>query len=72
MGTTLMTARSENLMIRDCPFCRRTHRSPYVDVLEEVVLACRAKVPPGERGCLDVWEDLGCWPVSEVDAFCGP
>ncbi len=72
MGTTLMAARTENLMIRDCPFCRRTHRSPYVDVLEDGVMACRAKAPPWKRGSLDAWVDLGLWPVSEIEAFCGP
>ena len=64
MGTTMM--------IRDCPFCGRTHRSPYVDELEEDVMACRAKAPPWDRGSLDAWEDLGCWPVSEIEVFCGP
>ncbi len=72
MGTTLVPARTENLMIRDCPFCSRTHRSPYVDVLEDGVMACRAKAPPWKRGSLDAWVDLGFWPVSEMVSFCGP
>ena len=72
MGTTLIAEGTEKQMIRDCPFCKRTHQSPYADVLEEVVMACRAKAPPEKRGSLDAWEDLGRWPVSEIEAFSGP
>ncbi len=73
METTLTRARTKNLlMIRDCPFCGRAHRSPYVDELEEAVLACRAKNAPEDRGSLDEWKDLGRWPVSEIEAFSGP
>ena len=73
MGRTMAKAGTENLlMIWDCPFCRRTHQSPYVDELEEAVLACRAKTAPEDRGSLDEWKDLGRWPVSEIEAFSGP
>lgn len=71
-GTTLTAAGAEKMMIRDCPFRRRTHQSPYVDELEEAVMASRAKAAPEDRGTLDVWEELGRWPVSEIEAFSGP
>ncbi len=72
MGMAVATAGPQVLMSRDCPFCSRTHRSPYIDELEEAVLACRDKLPLEDRGSLDGWEDLGRWPVSEIDGFAGP
>ena len=73
MGATAVKAGSENLMMsRDCPFCGRTHQSPYVDELEESVLACRDKALPKDRGSLDGWEDFGAWSISEIEAFSGP
>ncbi len=72
MGMTATVADPEILMSRECPFCNRTHRSPYVDELEEAVMACREKVSPEDRGLLDAWEDLGRWPISELESFSGP
>ena len=72
MGMFPATTRPEILMARDCPFCKRTHRSPYVDELEEAVMACRERVRPDDRGSLETWEDPGSWPVSEIEAFAGP
>ncbi len=73
MGATVVKAGPENfLMSRDCPFCKRTHRSPYVDELEEAVMACRDKAPLEDRGILEEWEDFGTWAMSEIEAFSGP
>lgn len=47
------------MMFRDCPFCGMTHRSPFIDELEEKVLECRGKARPDNRGNLDTWKDIG-------------
>ncbi len=74
MGATLTAAGPDSLlMFRDCPFCRRTHKSPYVDELERAVLACREKAALEDRGSLEAWEGRDTFPVlCEIEAFCGP
>jgi hypothetical protein len=58
------------MMFRDCPFCGTTHRSPFVDELETVVLACRERARPEDRGSLDAWVGHDTLPVrSETEAF---
>lgn len=73
MGTMLAAERSDVLMVRDCPFCGRTHRSPYADELEAAVMACRERAAPEDRGSLEAWQGRDTSPVlCEIEAFCGP
>lgn len=58
------------VMVRECPFCGTTHRSPYVDELESTVMTCRDKVCPEKRGSLEAWPEQDTTPVRcEVRAF---
>jgi hypothetical protein len=54
-GRTAPASAAQLVMFRDCPFCGVTHRSPYVDELEEMVLRCRANAPPEKQGNLEMW-----------------
>lgn len=47
----------------DCPFCQLTHVSPFIDELEEQVMACRAAAHPDKRGTLEAWGDQNTIPV---------
>ena len=58
------------VMFRDCPFCGSTHRSPYVDELENTVMSCREKAHPEKRGDLDAWPEGDTLPVRcETEAL---
>lgn len=58
------------LMFRECPFCGNTHRSPYVDELENTVLSCRDKACPDKRGTLETWPEPDTVPVRcETQAY---
>ncbi len=62
---------SESLvMYRECPFCGRRHRSPYVDELEAAVMACRDRLTPKYRGSLEAWDMRDTLPIPpEVEAY---
>ncbi len=63
---------SDCIMLRECPFCMNVHTSPYVDEVEEIVLRCRDKAAPEQRGTLDAWEGRETQPVrSEIEALRG-
>jgi hypothetical protein len=51
-------------MFRDCPFCGVQHRSPYVDELEEIVLACRAGADRQKLGLLADYEGHDTSPIK--------
>ena len=58
------------VMFRECPFCGSTHRSPYVDELENIVMSCRDKVQPDKRGDLAAWPEQDTLPVRcETEAL---
>jgi len=58
------------VMFRDCPFCGSTHRSPYVDELENTVMSCREKAHPEKRGDLEAWPEPDTKPVRcETEAL---
>ena len=58
------------VMFRECPFCGSTHRSPYVDELENAVMTCREKAQPDKRGDLDAWPESETLPVRcETEAL---
>lgn len=58
-------------MFRDCIFCRGTHVSPYVEELEEMVLACRDRChDAARRGDLCAWEGRDTIPtLPELACF---
>ncbi len=57
---------------RDCPFCRKTHRSPHADVLEAEVMACRDAASPGLREGVEAWRDRETEPdtAEEIARWC--
>ncbi len=65
-----VSQRNPILMFRECPFCGSTHRSPYVDELENTVMSCREKIHPDKRGDLDAWPEQDTLPVRcETEAL---
>lgn len=55
-----------------CLFCKRIHRSPFFDEIEDEILRCRDEAPHWQKGNLDEFEDRGIPPVSpETEARAG-
>lgn len=55
-----------------CIYCKRIHRSPYFDEVEERILACRDEAPEWQKGRLETWEDPNNRPITvESVALCG-
>jgi len=70
MSTMFATADCPVVMYRECPFCGETHSSSFIDELEEIVLACRERVMPEQRGTLDAWGERETLPVRpEIEAY---
>ncbi len=51
-------------MFRNCPFCGASHRSPYVDELEETILHCRETAERHKLGLLADYVEHETCPIK--------